>query len=427
MEALRNGVAGWMCAALLPLLAPGAAGAAAEVRAADGACPADVVPVGAFPDAAGSVHAGAVDCIAWHGIARGASMLSYAPTAPVRRDQMATFLARLLEVAGTPPKSADEETFTDLAGNPHADNVVRLAAAGIVEGVATGRFEPATPVRRGQMASLLLRSLEHLTGAALPSGDDAFSDDDGNAHEAAIDALAQAGVTAGVSPDRYRPGGTVTRAQMAAFLTRALDLLAADGRLEVRTTPTFAGSAAALPSELRERMTGRSWRSGCPVSLDGLALLTMTHRGFDDRVHHGWMVVAESAAEDVLTAFAAVFDAGFPIERMHLVDDYGASDEASMEANNTSAFNCRRTTGGSGFSEHSYGTAIDLNPVQNPYVRGDTVLPASGSAYVDRTEERPGMITPSGPVVAAFAGIGWSWGGDYRTLKDYQHFSRSGR
>jgi hypothetical protein len=112
---------------------------------------------------------------------------------------------------------------------------------------------------------------------------------------------------------------------------------------------------------------------------------------------------------------------------MELVDVYGGDDDRSMEANNTSAFNCRRVTGGTSFSQHSYGTAIDLNPLPNPYVRGDTVLPPAGRAYLDRTDVRQGMIVDPGPVVGAFAVIGWEWGGNFTALKDYQHFSENGR
>ena len=98
-----------------------------------------------------------------------------------------------------------------------------------------------------------------------------------------------------------------------------------------------------------------------------------------------------------------------------------------MDDNNSSAFNCRNVTGGTAFSEHSYGAAIDLNPVQNPYVRSGTVLPAAGAAYLSRSAYRKGMILAPGPVTGAFKTIGWGWGGDFTGLKDYQHFSQSGR
>ena len=191
--------------------------------------------------------------------------------------------------------------------------------------------------------------------------------------------------------------------------------------------PEFDGTATALPSDVTELMTGLSWREGCPVGLEAFSLLEMPHWGFDGEIHRGRMVVATSVAEDVLDAFNRIYDARFPIERMRLVDEYDADDDRSMADNNTSAFNCRAITGGTSWSEHSYGTAIDINPVQNPYVVGSTVLPPAGAPYVDRTDVRAGMIVEPGPVTAAFDAIGWGWGGRWSSLKDYQHFSESGR
>ncbi len=97
-----------------------------------------------------------------------------------------------------------------------------------------------------------------------------------------------------------------------------------------------------------------------------------------------------------------------------------------MAANVTSGFNCRSTTGATAFSQHSYGRAIDLNPIQNPYVRGDAVQPPAGRDYVDRSDRRPGMVLANDAVVRAYAAVGWEWGGEYRSLKDYQHFSANG-
>ncbi|HUS67324.1 MAG TPA: M15 family metallopeptidase [Kofleriaceae bacterium] len=191
--------------------------------------------------------------------------------------------------------------------------------------------------------------------------------------------------------------------------------------------PVYHAEILPLSEEIRADMTGSSWHPdmGCP-SLDDLALISLNHRGLDGAVHDGELVVAATAAASVAQAFGALFDAGFPIERIERVDAYGGDDDASMAANNTSAFNCRRVTGGTGLSQHSYGTAIDLNPVQNPYVRGDTVLPEAGEAYVERTQVRPGMVTRPSAALDAFAAIGWTWGGDWDDPIDYQHFSASG-
>ena len=191
--------------------------------------------------------------------------------------------------------------------------------------------------------------------------------------------------------------------------------------------PSWDGTSQRLSAERRDKMRGVSWHRGCPVALRDLRLLRMPYWGFDGEVHRGRLVVRDRQADRVLKAFARMYDARFPIRRMKLIEAYDGSDSASMRANNTSAFNCRTVPGTSNWSEHAYGRAIDLNPVQNPYVRGDTVQPRAGEAYVDRSDVRKGMIVRAGPVVRAFAAVGWEWGGDWQSAKDYQHFSRTGR
>ncbi len=189
--------------------------------------------------------------------------------------------------------------------------------------------------------------------------------------------------------------------------------------------PTFHGTVSTIGPRIRSRMV--SWRPGCPVALRSLRLLQLDHWGFDRRVHRGRLVVHRDEARKVLRAMRAVFAARFPIGRMWLVDAYGASDDRSMNANNTSAFNCRFVAGTSRWSEHAYGRAIDINPVQNPYVRGSHVSPSAGRPYANRARRRQGMIRAGDPVVRAFASIGWRWGGYWSSAKDYQHFSASGR
>jgi hypothetical protein len=169
-----------------------------------------------------------------------------------------------------------------------------------------------------------------------------------------------------------------------------------------------------------------SWRPGCPVPLEDLRYVTVTHRGFDGVDRQGELVVHADAAEEMVTVFRTLFDAGYPVRSMRLVDDFGASDDDSMAADNTSAFNCRAITGGSEWSEHAYGRAIDLNPVENPYVRGSSVAPREGRAFADRPDS-PGVIHADDDVVRAFASVGWLWGGDWDSPVDYQHFSPSGR
>ena len=175
-------------------------------------------------------------------------------------------------------------------------------------------------------------------------------------------------------------------------------------------------------------MNGTSWHPGCPVDVAQLRYVRISYWGFDGRGHLGEMVVNASVTGSLRRPFGALFAARFPIRRMRLVDRYGGSDFASIEADNTSAFNCRNTTGSSTWSQHAYGLAIDINPIENPYVfaNGATTHPAS-DPYLDRSNVRPGMAVAGGTLVRAFDAIRWGWGGRWPPPTDYQHFSRKGR
>jgi D-alanyl-D-alanine carboxypeptidase len=224
-------------------------------------------------------------------------------------------------------------------------------------------------------------------------------------------------------------------------------LLAASGLVTASSGPAPSGAAAAprtlaalgafrqtaraepvfRTAPVTAARLGSSHRAGCPVRVADLRLVTVTHLRPDGSTARGELVVHRDAAAAVVQVFRSLLAARFPLASVRTVEAYGSDDARSMAANNTSAYNCRRTTGGTGWSEHAYGRALDLNPVQNPYVRGTTVLPAAGRPYLDRTRSRPGMVLAGGPVVRAFASVGWKWGGSFTSLKDYQHFSASGR
>lgn len=192
--------------------------------------------------------------------------------------------------------------------------------------------------------------------------------------------------------------------------------------------PSFRATVAPLDRATRATMVGSSWRPGCPVPLRKLRLIVMNRWRFDGEVGWGRLVVHRRLAGDVVSAFERLFDVRYPIRRMRLVDAYGADDARSMRANNTSAFNCREVTGRPGiWSQHAYGRAIDLNPVQNPYVLGSTVLPGRGRRYLDRSLDHPAMVRGGEAVVRAFRRIGWGWGGAWASPVDYMHFSSTGR
>jgi putative cell wall-binding protein len=193
--------------------------------------------------------------------------------------------------------------------------------------------------------------------------------------------------------------------------------------------PTFTASIRTLDAATLARMR-YSHRAGCPVSAADLRLVTMPYFGFDADAHTGEMVVHEDHASAATRVFQRIYDARFPVERMVLVDDYYGDDDRSMAANNTSAYNCRTTSSGR-WSEHAYGRAIDINPVQNPYVKGDFVAPEAGRPYAWKSRSASatyyrGFIRSSDAVVDAFAAQGWEWGGYWRNSKDYQHFSSTG-
>jgi hypothetical protein len=190
----------------------------------------------------------------------------------------------------------------------------------------------------------------------------------------------------------------------------------------------FDGSSEPIRGQVRERIVGSSWHRGCPVGIHRLRLLRLDHVGFDGEVHRGRLVVHERHDNEVLDVFRRLYEIEFPIRRMQLIDRYGADDHRSMNADNTSAFNCRFVAGTDRWSMHAHGKAIDVNPSENPYVSGSHVSPAAGEPVADRSRDARGMVGAGDEVVEAFARAGWEWGGSWRgSTKDYQHFSSNGR
>jgi hypothetical protein len=182
-------------------------------------------------------------------------------------------------------------------------------------------------------------------------------------------------------------------------------------------------------SRIRHRSDVRySWHPGCPVAPSRLRLITMTYRGFDHKVHTGRLVVNSAVTGKLIRVFRRLFAIRYPIRRMVPVDAYQGSDFASIEADNTSAFNCRDATGSSSWSEHAFGLAVDLNPCENPYVSADGYEAHKRCRkYVDRSLHDRGVIHAGDKVVRAFASVGWAWGGAWQGVRDYQHFSANGR
>lgn len=225
--------------------------------------------------------------------------------------------------------------------------------------------------------------------------------------------------------------------------TRLLPLRA-DGHGEVQATPSelidrqletidlldppgsggWESSLSPVPDEVVARS---SWQEGCPVSIDELRYIVVSHHGFDGEVHTGEMIVNAAEADGVVEVFRRLFEAGYPIEQMRVIRADEVDDHPTGDWNETTSFVCRPAVGSTNWSQHAFGLAIDVNPFHNPYLRGDLVIPELASAYTDRDDVRVGMIFDDDVVVDAFADIGWSWGGDWDTLKDWMHFSKSGR
>ena len=187
------------------------------------------------------------------------------------------------------------------------------------------------------------------------------------------------------------------------------------------------GYASRIVSPAPRAVVDRStWEPGCPVARSGLAWLRLTFRGFDARRHTGELLVNAAAVDDLDVVFRRLWQARFPMEQVVIVESIDEEAPPTGDGNGTGGFVCRAITGGSSYSQHAYGLAIDVNTFQNPYADDDLVIPELASAYLDRERVRPGMVTADGPVVAAFREIGWRWGGDWTTLKDFQHFSATG-
>jgi hypothetical protein len=179
---------------------------------------------------------------------------------------------------------------------------------------------------------------------------------------------------------------------------------------------------------VRAKQLGKSWRRGCPVPPRDLRALRVPFWGFDRQRHVGVIIVRATAVHPVRVAFRNIRHAHFPIRRIVPISQYAASDDKSMADDNTSAFNCRYAVanGPKSWSAHAYGEAVDIDPRENPYRLNGKILPPEGKKYADRSRHRRGMIFSGGPVVRAFDGVGWGWGGRWSSTPDYQHFSATG-
>ena len=184
-----------------------------------------------------------------------------------------------------------------------------------------------------------------------------------------------------------------------------------------------------LNDEIKDRITGISYPEDdddIAISYSDLRYVRIKYRDFEGDAHNGELIINKKLADDVLEIFYELYKAEYPLASVRLVDGYGqpGDDTLSMEDNNTSAFCYRRVTGSKTLSRHSLGAAIDINPMMNPYIDGERVAPENGANYVDRSLGLPGMIDHDDLCYKLFKKHGWSWGGDWKGDKDYQHFSK---
>jgi hypothetical protein len=183
-------------------------------------------------------------------------------------------------------------------------------------------------------------------------------------------------------------------------------------------------AAMPIPPEVETRMRGVSYPEGATVPLGDLRYLRLSYVDFNGAVQTGEMVCNQAIAMDLVDIFRQLYLAAYPIRSIRLIDDFGGSDDASMEADNTSCFNYRKAVGLRRLSRHAEGMAVDVNPLENPYVRGQSVRPASAKPYADREKDFPHKIDRTDLCYKLFLGHGFSWGGTWRSARDYQHFEK---
>lgn len=181
-----------------------------------------------------------------------------------------------------------------------------------------------------------------------------------------------------------------------------------------------------IPEHVRDEMRGCSYPKDAKISLDELSYITVLHYDFNGSVKEGEMVAHESVAGEVTHIFYQLYENKYPIHSIKLVDKFDADDIKSMAANNTSAFNYRVVAGTARLSNHGRGLAVDINPLQNPYVGRDSIVsPKAADVFADRQRDFKGKIDENDLAYRLFKEAGWSWGGDWETVKDYQHFEKN--
>ena len=210
-----------------------------------------------------------------------------------------------------------------------------------------------------------------------------------------------------------------------ALLSLLTILCLCTGAYSHASTTTFKSSIQDIPLNMQTQMKKYTWHPGCPIPLNQLAYVQLSFWGFDHQSHQGVLIVNKDLANEVVAIFKKLYQHHFPIKSMLPIEVFKGNDDASMAANNTSAFNCRDLTNKPGlFSQHSYGRAIDINPLINPFLDGQQVLPAQGLNFLNRNKPAPGKIIKKDYVFKLFTQKGWDWGANWYDVQDFQHFEK---
>lgn len=203
------------------------------------------------------------------------------------------------------------------------------------------------------------------------------------------------------------------------------DIKVTDIKIDLSEKNTIEFSVNLITEDIKNRINGISYKENNDISYNDLRYLKLGYYDFDGHPQQGEMIVHQKVANEVVAIFKDLYKAKYPIQQILLVDEFNGDDNLSMANNNTSAFNYRYKTNGTTLSNHAYGLAIDINPLQNPYVYKNSVLPEASKTFLDREYYQQGMILKDDICYTAFTSRGWSWGGDWQSLKDYQHFEKT--
>jgi hypothetical protein len=220
---------------------------------------------------------------------------------------------------------------------------------------------------------------------------------------------------------RRKDGFGVVRSTPPALRNRRIPTI---DRLSPPTSTSFQSTISPVTPQVLARST---WKPICPVQPDQLRYLTMSFRGFDARAHTGEMLVNADVAQTVVDVFKRLYAAGFPMEEMRITPEAELNLPPTGDRNNTEAFVCRLTRGQKQWSARAHGLTVSLNPFNNPYVKGDLVVPELASSYLDRDWMRSGMALEGGPAVTIFESVGWKWGGRWSEPVDFGYFTSTGR